>query len=45
MGLPGKGRRVRVVRSPEHEPVTVPEPAVEPVREPEVAPDREPVKV
>lgn len=44
MGLPGEGKRVRVVRTPERsEPV--PEP-VKPVREtPAEQPDREPVKV
>ena len=42
MGLPGEGKRVRVVRAPEREPVepvTIPEPVKDPV------PDREPVKV
>jgi hypothetical protein len=39
VGLPGKGKRVRVVREPETVPEPVREPVVEPVREPE------PVKV
>jgi hypothetical protein len=39
LGLPGKGKRVRVVRTPQ----PVPEPIREPVKEP--APIREPVKV
>lgn len=41
MGLPGKGKRIRVVRDPTpSKPLKVPEPTPEPVR----APDREPVK-
>lgn len=35
MGLPGKGKRVRVVRTPQTAPEPIREPAPEPVREPE----------
>lgn len=37
MGLPGKGKRVRVVRTPQPEPLitpATPEPVEEPVKEP-----------
>lgn len=43
MGLPGEGKRIRVTRTPQREPVTMPEP--EPVRETEPVEPREPVRV
>ena len=39
MGLPGKGRRVKVVREPDTKPVQIPEP-----KEPVKVPEQEPVR-
>lgn len=43
MGLPGEGKRVKVTRTPDSEPIQIPE--REPEQAPAETPEREPVKV